>query len=60
MTTGHEAFVLRRTTAASGVRYVSAGTPAATCWDKGKVARLTMGETTYPECVQKCEVRLLW
>jgi heat shock protein HslJ len=50
---GGKSFSLTLTTSASGARYESTGTPAVTFWNKGTVATLTIGATTYPECVRQ-------
>ncbi len=53
LTIGGKSFALSHTKAASGARYVSSGAPEVTFWSKGRVATLTIGKTTYPECVQQ-------
>jgi heat shock protein HslJ len=50
---GNKAFALVQTKAASGARYASTGAPEVTFWNKGRAATLTIGATTYPECVRK-------
>lgn len=53
LTIGGRSFTLAHTKAASGARYASSGTPEVTFWTKGRVATLSIGKTTYPECVEQ-------
>ncbi len=53
LTIGGKSFTLSLTKSASGARYASTGSPAVTFWSKGQRATLTIGASTYPECVRQ-------
>ena len=53
LTVGAKTFALAHTPSASGARYASSGSPEVVFWNKGRTATLTIGSTTYPECVRQ-------